>query len=271
MRDALTPDAGRHLFGRDAAAYHAARPDYPARVFEILARCLSRAADTRTLEIGAGSGRATRALVRVGARPIIAVEPDRRFAPQLDALAEASGGAVVPVFRPFEEIERGDEPFDLIVCATSYHWLDPATRARALGGRLRAGGWLALFWNVFGDPRREDHFHDATASLLGELASTPSHTGEAKLPFALDREAVAAELEAAGATEEPVHEELAWTLRLDPAGVRALYATFSPIAALGDASRERLLDALATIAEERFGGVVERAMVTPIHFGRRRA
>jgi len=271
MTREIPPAAGRRLFGRDADAYDAGRPDYPGRVFEILAGRLAASDGRRTLEIGAGSGRATRGLLGIGADPIVAVEPDRRFEPRLAALAETSGGVVVPVIRPFEEAAAGLGVFDLIVCATSYHWLDPLTRARALGGCLSPGGSIALVWNVFGDPRRPDPFHDATAELLAELASSPSRGLRAGLPLALDREAIVAELEQAGASADPAHEEIAWTLRLDPAGVRALYATFSPIAALPDARRETLLDALAKIAGERFGGVVERSMVTPIHVGRRRA
>ena len=53
-----------------------------------------------------------------------------------------------------------------------------------------------------------------------------------------------------------------WTLELDPGGVRALYATYSPVARLEPAARARLLDGVADVAERQFGGRVERNMVT---------
>jgi ubiquinone/menaquinone biosynthesis C-methylase UbiE len=50
---------------------------------------------------------------------------------------------------------------------------------------------------------------------------------------------------------------------------RALYATFSPIARLGDSERESLLDATSEVSEREFGGVVERPMLTPLYMARR--
>src|SRR5438309_1460157 len=53
----------RRLFGGDPGGYDRARPDYPSRVYEILrARCGLRPG-AATLEIGPGSGLATRRLL----------------------------------------------------------------------------------------------------------------------------------------------------------------------------------------------------------------
>jgi hypothetical protein len=58
---------------------------------------------------------------------------------------------------------------------------------------------------------------------------------------------------------------------LDTSATRALYATFSPIARLGNPERESLLDAISEVSEREFGGVVERPMLTPIYIARRPA
>ena len=65
---------------------------------------------------------------------------------------------------------------------------------------LRPGGYVALWWNVFGDPDREDTFHDATASLLSNLAVSPSGAPD-KIPFALDRGARDADIARTGRVE----------------------------------------------------------------------
>ncbi len=54
---------GRTAFGGDPEGYHAARRDYPARLFELIgARCAIGPA-TRAFEIGPGTGKATQAML----------------------------------------------------------------------------------------------------------------------------------------------------------------------------------------------------------------
>lgn len=271
MPEPIARSEGRALFGRDARGYDAARPDYPDRVFELLVERCGLADGCRTLEVGAGSGKATRRLVELGARPLVAVEPDRGFEPALEALARASGGAVVPHCEAFESVALDEGAFDLAVSATAFHWLDPQRAPQKLGACLRPGGWLVLFWNVFGDPREPDPFHEATVRLLAGQATSPSHPTASPLPFALDFDARRADFRKAGADEEFALEEIRWTLVLTPDRVRSLYATYSSVSRLADAERGRLLDALAATAEHEFGGRVERRMVTPVYLGRQRA
>ena len=260
---------GATLFGRAAVAYRTARPGYPDRVYQLLAEHCGLADGCRTIEVGAGSGQATRRLLELGARPLVAVEPDAGFADDLEALARSSGGAVVPVFAPFESAELEEAAFDLAVSATAFHWLDRTIGPRKLGACLRDEGWLALFWNVFGDPRQPDPFHEATAQLLSGLATDPSHASEESLPFALDLDARRSDFRAAQADHDFRVEEIPWTLTQSPRQVRSLYATFSSIARLPERERETLLDGIESIAETQFGGAVERRMVTPVYLGHR--
>jgi SAM-dependent methyltransferase len=268
--DRIPRSEGASVFGRRADAYHDARPDYPDRVFELLVEPCGLADGCRTLEVGAGSGQATRRALDLGARPLVAVEPDPGFAGALESLARSSGGALVPVLEAFEAADLDANSFDLALSATAFHWLDRDLGPHKLGACLRPGAWLALFWNVFGDPREPDPFHDASVALLSELAVTPSHDPPGPLPFALDRDARREDFRAASADVDFCVEEILWTLTQTSAQVRALYATFSSIARLAERSREALLDAIESVAEREFGGRVERSIVTPVYFGRRR-
>lgn len=268
MASEIPREGGRGIFGR-SGGYASARPDYPERVFELLVERCGLGPGCRTLDVGAGSGLATRELARRGARPVVAVEPDAGFAAELAALGGTTKGAVEHVAASFDEAPLEPGSFDLVTSATAFHWLDPERDHARLGACLRPAGWLALFWNVFGDPRIHDPFHEATLPLMAELARSPTQLADRRLPFSLETEARVADLRRAGAAEEVHTEELGWTLQLDPAGVRALYATFSPVAWLGEAERTALLDRLAEVAERDFGGVVERRMVTPLYLGRR--
>lgn len=261
---------GRAVFGRTADAYRRARPDYPDRVYRILVeRCGLIGA--HTLEVGSGSGIATRRMLELGAQLLVAVEPDPLLSNALGDLERESAGRLAVVSSTLEAAELPKGGFDLVVCASSYHWLDPEIAPRTLGACLRPGGHLTLFWNVFQDPARPDPFHEATRGLLSEIPKSPSHMGPGGSPFALDEAGRRRDFVNAGSAEDFEVETVAWTLRLSPHEVRALYATYSPIARLDPREREALLDSLATIAAKEFGGHVERPMLTPVYTGRREA
>lgn len=259
-------EAGRRAFGGDAANYDRARPEYPPEVYGLLrARCGLRPG-TPTFEIGPGTGLATRRLIENGASPLIAVEPDERLAAKL----KERSPEVTVINAAFEDAALDAGMFALGCAATSFHWMDQRTALAKVATLLRSGGWWAMWWNVFGDPSRSDAFHDATQELLSGMVASPSHCPYWKHPFALDSEARLADVAAVAGFDDVGVEMLRWTLVLDSAQVRALYATYSQFSVLDDAERNRILDGLFEIAARQFRGRVERNMVTAIYTARRR-
>ena len=115
-------------------------------------------------EIGPGTGTATRRLLELGARPLIAIEPD----PNLAAYLRKSDrdAALQVMVSTFEEAALDESAFDLGVCATAFHWLEEDSALAKVARLLRPGGWWAMVWNVFGDCSRPDPFHDATKCCL---------------------------------------------------------------------------------------------------------
>ena len=255
---------GRSAFGADAENYDQARPAYPDRVFEVLRETCGLGPGTRTFEVGAGSGLATRELLRAGAAPLLAIEPDVRLADVLRRRSPETSLEIVT--QPFEEVELSTG-YDLGTSATAFHWIGQRKGLAKVAAALRPGGFWAMWWNVFGDPERPDAFHDATLGLLSGMAS---HKRDLQRPFALDQAARIGDLRRDGLFEGINSHTLKWTLVLDPAQVRALYATYSQFAMLDDGERTRLLDGLEDIAATQFGGRVERNMCTPLYTARRR-
>ncbi len=180
--------AGSRLFGHDAAAYDEARPGYPAWVFDDIdqERALAGAS---VLEIGPGTGQASRELIRRGAAQLTLVEPDTRLHPVLES--GLNGTNVEVLGTRFEDEGLPLRHYDVIVAATSFHWLDQAS-ALALTRSLLAGGVVAaLAWNTFQALGATDSFHDATVHILAPLSRGPSETK--RLPFPLDDSARAAD------------------------------------------------------------------------------
>jgi SAM-dependent methyltransferase len=258
----------RRLFGGDPGGYDRGRPDYPSRVYEILtARCGLRPG-AATLEIGPGSGLATGRLLALGADPLVAVEPDERLATYLSTRLRAEGHAIDLRVEAFEEAALDASAFDLVVSATAFHWLNQPVALAKVGRVLRRGGWLANWWNVFGDPIGVDAFHEATKHFMEPLGR-PAANPDGQRPFPLDAEARLADLRAAGAFDEVDHEIMPWRARLDSSQVRALYRTFPNVSGLPEPRRSEVLDALAAVAEGEFGGLVERTFYTAIYIARR--
>lgn len=264
-REPFARDEGRYVFGKAAAVYADARPDYPDRVYDILRDRCRLGPTTRVLEIGAGSGQATKRLVEAGAH-VVALEPSEALAEQLTALLQMATGLEV-VVSAFEDIDLAPSSFDLVAAATAFHWLDADAALPEIATILRPGGWLALWWNTFGDPASPDPFHEATEPLMRDLAPSPS-AGAGALPFALDVAARTSELER-HEFQDVEYEAERWTLRLDAMQTRRLYATYSNIARLPESQKEMILDEIERIADSEFGGRVERHMITSVYTAHR--
>jgi len=255
---------GRQAFGFDPAGYDAARPRYPDWVFEFIREQCGPGSQTATFEIGGGSGTATRQLLELGVNPLVAVEPDERLAAFLRKTVPDK--ALTVVVAPFEEAMLREASFDLGLSATAFHWLNEDFALTKVSKLLRAGGWWAMLWNVFGDSGRPDPFHEATRSLL-EAPLSPS-AGNGEVPFALDTEARLAALEQTAAFDSVEHRTSTWSLVLDPDQTVALYATYSNVNIRQD--RADVLKELHRIAREEFQGSVTRNMTTILYVARRR-
>jgi len=263
MPEHIPLNEGRHLFGLNPEGYADARPDYPMWIFDHLRTCSALVDGTRTLEIGAGTGKATRHLLDYGANPLTIVEPDARFAALLGTVADASPATCRVIYDSFEDVVLADHQFDLIAAATAFHWIEPTAGLRKIKRLLRRDGVVALFWNVLGDLDKEDPFHDATQRVLAPLAVGPSEKPDA-VPFALARGARQAEAEAAGFTKTD-YRESRWSFVLNTDAVGKLYESFSHIQRLDADSRAKLLDELMTIADTQFNGRVVRNITSCLY------
>jgi SAM-dependent methyltransferase len=133
----------RLVFGEDAELYDRARPWYPGALLDEVVALGGHA--PRAVDAGTGTGRAAvmlaeRGVVGVGVEPdpAMAAVARRNLAPHPGWTVTESG---------FEEFDGEAHAFDLVTAAQAWHWMDPTRRLDQAARLLRAGGWLALFWN----------------------------------------------------------------------------------------------------------------------------
>jgi SAM-dependent methyltransferase len=256
---------GRRLFGSDPASYDRARPGHAERVYEVLARQCGLRPGCATLEVGPGPGQATRRLLDLGAGPLVALEPDPALA---EYLAGTTGGRADIRVTTLEDADLPAAAFDLAVAASSFHWVDEAIGLEKIIDALRPGGWVALLWTLFGDEDAPDAFIRATSRLLEGIEASPSRGEAGRPPHARDTEARLAALARAGFSDAEV-QTTRWSASWDSAGIRALYGTFSPISRLDESRRTAILDGVERIAEQDFGGRVERRLLTVLYTARK--
>jgi SAM-dependent methyltransferase len=171
-----------------------------------------------------------------------------------------------------DTFEHADLPlgaFDIVAAATAFHWVDPDIGYAKCASVLRKDGWLALWWNVFGDDDRPDPFHEALVPVLEAKAPQLVGEGGAATAYSFDARARIDEItrtQAFGSVEQHV---FAWEGHHDPEGLRRMFATFSPWLALPDDLREELLDDVAALARDRFNGLVVRPYQTVLYLAQR--
>src|SRR3954465_9706073 len=126
----------RLTFGAHAGAYERARPAWP----EEAARWLTPEAAELVVELGAGTGKLTRAVAALGVR-VGAVEPDPGM------LAVLRGLALEGVEGSAEAIPFGDGVADAVVAGSSLHWFELELALPEIHRVLRPGGCFGFGWN----------------------------------------------------------------------------------------------------------------------------
>jgi SAM-dependent methyltransferase len=130
-------------FDRSAATYERARPDYPASVVRFLGRELGLGPGTTVVELGAGTGKFTRAIAPWRAARV-AIEPT----PGMRAVFREVVPDVLLFDGTAEAIPLPDASADAIVSAQAFHWFRPGPTLREMRRVLRPGGGVGLVWNT---------------------------------------------------------------------------------------------------------------------------
>lgn len=216
-----------------AGEYDVARPSYPDEVLD----SLDPLCGLRVLDVGAGTGIATRGLIGRESE-VVAVDVGaevlrraRSHSPQLAAVV--ADGAVLPV-RAMSA--------DLVCFAQSWHWLDESTRVAEAHRVLRPGGRWAAWWS-HARADGEEWFDDYWAVIESTCPGT--HRAQRDIDWG-------STLAAPGRFEVPVRVTVPWVRKVAVDTWMTDQASHSYVAGLAPADRSRALSELRAILEERF-------------------
>jgi SAM-dependent methyltransferase len=165
--------SGRALsFGAVAEAYERFRPGYPVELFDMVMTYAGQPVRT-ALEIGAGTGKATRLFAQRGIT-VTATEPDGAMLTELRKHVPAN---VKTVQAAFEDLRPGGR-YGLVYAAAALHWTNPDGRWSRMAALLEPGGVFASFGGPvqLADPVVEEAVRAARAPFL-ESDEIPSPDG----------------------------------------------------------------------------------------------
>ncbi|MGW4023074.1 class I SAM-dependent methyltransferase [Streptomyces sp. NPDC005009] len=165
--------SGRALsFGVVAEAYERFRPGYPAELFDMVMAYAGHPVRT-ALEIGAGTGKATRLFAQRGVT-VTATDPDGSMLAELRKHVPTN---VRPLQAAFEDLRPG-ERYGLVYAAAALHWTNPEGRWSRMAALLEPGGVFASCGGPFrlADPAVEEAVRAARAPFL-ESDEIPSPDG----------------------------------------------------------------------------------------------
>jgi SAM-dependent methyltransferase len=260
-------DRLKATFETVADRYDDARPDYPGALYDDLISAADLASGARLLEVGSGTGKATRPLAERGFS-ITGLEPG----PRLAAVARrrlAHFPQVRVIESTFEDWQPGPaERFDLVFAATAWHWIDPAVGYRLAWQALRPEGHLATWSAGHVLPSDGDQFFREIQNAYDEIGEgVPPGTefpAPGRIPTIRDH------IDGSGFFRVIATSEFIWERSYTAEEYIALLGTFSGHIDMTQWQRDRLYTEVRRLLAARSDGRLRRHWGAVLHVARRR-
>ena len=169
--------------------------------------------------------------------------------------------AVEVVTAPFEEWPLPEEPFDLVLAATAFHWIDPDVRVDKAADALRPGGVLATVATHHVAGGDDSFFAQAQACYERWDPETPpgraapARDRHPQLQRGLDR---------SHRFGPATFRRYEWEQAYTTAGYVEVLLTYSGHRALDPAAQSGLLDCIAHLIDAGHGGRVVKRYLTEL-------
>ncbi len=171
IEDAEVFAARRVAFGEYADTYDLVRPGWPMSTVTWMLGSPAATRVRRVVDLGAGTGKGTRAIAALG-HQVIAVEPSAgmraALTASLAALPAEVAGRISTTAGNAERIPVETGSVDVVTVFQAWHWFDAEAAAAECARVLRPGGWLSIGW----------HRRSEEAGWLRELSDLVNHLNQ---------------------------------------------------------------------------------------------
>lgn len=168
------------VFNRVAALYDKMRPDYPAALYNHIFSYKAITETSTALEIGIGTGQATRPFLDAGCT-LTAVElGDSLSAFAAEKFSSYPNFSVITA--AFPDVSLPDNSFDLIYSATAFHWIPEESGYKRVFSLLKPGGIFARFSNHPAPAKDNEPLHSALQKIYSEDKTMPPHSPNSANP-----------------------------------------------------------------------------------------
>ena len=239
-------DLGK-TFDRVPDLYDAHRPGYPEEMIQEVIRFSGIPEHGKILEIGCGTGQATKPFAERGYTmtcldpgPATAEKAREKFkhCPDINIVTDT-----------FEAWPPAGGPYDLLIAATSFHWVAAGIRFTKSAQLLRPGGTLALLYNSH-VAKNAGFFLEAQA-VYDRL--TPGLRAKKTKPQEEPETEEGMEL-----FEKPVIKFYDWEKQFSADDYVRHLGTFSDHISLPEAQREELFRELRALINGKYNGSVTK-------------
>ncbi len=135
------------MFDKAADYYDKFRPGYPIEIINALVSHTKLDKTARTLEIGAGSGKATEYFKDFGFN-IRCIDPGENLI-TIGNYKFSEYSNISFECERFENLKQNNERYDVIFSAQAFHWIPQPAGYIKCAELLKDKGYLAPFWNMY--------------------------------------------------------------------------------------------------------------------------
>ena len=223
--------------------YEDVRPGYPEELIQDVLDISGLSDHSRILEVGCGTGKATRPFAErgyelvcldIGADLIAVAREKLRDFPNVSFMTEAF------------ETWKLEGKFNLIISATAFHWVDPKVRYLKASEVLKSKGFLAVFSNQH--VRKDEGFFAESQSLYDKYYA----------PLTTNRPTHATNFPGVEAFQNPIKRVYPWTQTYSSEQYIKLLGTYSGHIALPDENRCLLFEGIANLIETKYNGRITK-------------
>lgn len=259
----------KQTFDGIAALYDRARPGYPGQLFDDVVAISGIPGEGRMLEIGPGTGHATLPFAQRGYH-IDTVELGVELAAVWSQNLAAYPNASITV-ASFEDAELPGNHYDLVIAASSLHWIDPDVGFSRIATALKPHGSVALWWNRRPVSHVDREFLDACVPIYERLAPQLANEAGGEGTKESLRRPWSALIEKSRLFGVVTERQYVWEHRFDADSYTNYLSSFSPYQVLEPTVRAQLLAAIHDLIDTRFDGNVTRAIVTLLYVAKKRS